>query len=156
MKHLLPAPGHPARVRPLALLLALVGLLTLLAAPAAPAARAARAQVLRGTYAAGVSHSLSIHADGSLWATGDNTYGQLGTSTTSWVPVGTDKDWVQVAAGQYHSLALKADGSLFAWGSNQFGQLGNPTNSGTANPNPTPTRESMQRHLHPGGGGRLP
>jgi alpha-tubulin suppressor-like RCC1 family protein len=114
-------------------LLALAGLL---------APGRAAAQVLRGTFAAGESHSLSIHADGSLWATGSNAYGQLGqpastASTTAWVPVGADTDWVQVAAGYDYSLGLKANGTLWAWGHNQAGQLGSLTNSGTDTPTPT-------------------
>ncbi|MBF9223172.1 T9SS type A sorting domain-containing protein [Hymenobacter ruricola] len=88
----------------------------------------AGAQALRGTFAGGRSHSLAIHADGSLWATGDNTYGQLGTGTTTsstaWVQVGTATDWVQVAAGTSFSLGLRADGTAWAWGFNGYGQLG--------------------------------
>lgn len=41
------------------------------------------AQVLPGTFAAGNAHSLSVHADGTLWATGLNSYGQLGLPTTT-------------------------------------------------------------------------
>jgi len=124
--------------RPLRWLLAGLFLL-LLAWPPAPV----HAQALPHTFAGGGSHSLSIHADGTLWATGSNTYGQLGipTSTPSssaWVQVGTATNWVQVAAGYSYSLGLRADGSLYAWGSNQFGQLGNDANSGTVTANPTP------------------
>jgi alpha-tubulin suppressor-like RCC1 family protein len=100
---------------------------------------AASAQVLRNTFAGGGAHSLSIHADGTLWATGNNTNGQLGDNTTvnknTWVPIGTDTDWVQVAAGLSHSLALKANGTLYAWGANASGQLG----SGTTTDIYTPT-----------------
>jgi alpha-tubulin suppressor-like RCC1 family protein len=94
-----------------------------------------RAQVLTGTFAAGATHSLAIHDDGSLWATGDNARGQLGTGTTAsqlaWVQVGTANNWVRVAAGAQHSLALQANGTLWAWGDNTYGQLGTATNSGT-------------------------
>jgi alpha-tubulin suppressor-like RCC1 family protein len=111
--------------------LMLVVSLFLLLAPAR-----AGAQALRGTFAAGTTHSLSIHADGTLWATGDNAYGQLGlpsstASSAGWVQVGTASDWVQVAAGYYHSLGLRADGTLWAWGDNTAGQLGSTTNNGT-------------------------
>ncbi|RZK62723.1 MAG: T9SS type A sorting domain-containing protein [Hymenobacter sp.] len=98
---------------------------------------AASAQVLRNTFAGGGAHSLSIHADGTLWATGSNSQGQLGDNTTTsraaWVQIGTDTDWVQVVAGQSHSLALKANGALYAWGDNSQGQLGigTTTNSNT-------------------------
>ncbi|RZK86648.1 MAG: hypothetical protein EOO62_40470, partial [Hymenobacter sp.] len=123
-------------LRCLALLLSLLTLL-------APAR--AYAQALPGTFAAGITHSLSIHADGSLWATGDNAYGQLGiptstASTNAWVQVGTATNWVQVAASDNHSLGLRADGALYAWGNNHYGQLGNPTNNDTDQANPTPTQ----------------
>ena len=45
----------------------------------------------------------------------------------------------QVAAGANHSLAVTASGQLYAFGYNEYGQLGSTTNSGTGNPNPTPT-----------------
>ena len=104
----------------------------------------ARAQVLAGTFATGRDHSLSIHADGTLWATGSNNAGQLGTGTTTasaaWVPVGSATNWVMVAAGVSYSLGLRADGTLWAWGINDSGQLGIAANSGTTAANATPTQ----------------
>ncbi len=86
------------------------------------------AQALTGTIAAGQMHALAIHADGTLWATGDNSSGQLGTGNTtnqtSWVQVGNATTWVRVSAGAVHSLALQANGTLWAWGDNTYGQLG--------------------------------
>ena len=83
------------------------------------------------TVAAGRRHSIGIKTDGTLWAWGDNSYGELGNGTTtdSDVPiqVGTDNDWVEVSTAGSHTLALKADGSLWAWGFNFRGQLGNGT-----------------------------
>ncbi|MBF9224014.1 RCC1 domain-containing protein [Hymenobacter ruricola] len=129
------------RTGPLSSLRAALGLLALLLA--LPAA-GLRAQVLARTFAAGTYHSLSIHADGTLWATGDNGYGQLGTGTTTsataWVQVGTAATWVQVVAGSEYTLGLQADGSLWAWGRNYSGQLGRATNAGTNTANPTPTQ----------------
>jgi len=138
MPNFSPPSLHHAGLRAARWLLALVLLLAL------PAARL-HAQVLARTFAASSSHSLSIHADGTLWATGNNQYGQLGqpsstASSTTWVQVGTATNWVQVAAGFSYSLGLRADGSLWAWGSNQYGELGNPTNNGTSTPTPTPTQ----------------
>lgn len=84
--------------------------------------------------AAGGLHSLALKSDGTVWAWGDNTYGQLGdgTNTARITPVkvtvltGTV---TAIAAGKYHSLALKSDGSVWAWGRNDntYGQLGDGT-----------------------------
>ena len=79
--------------------------------------------------AAGADFTVSLHSDGTLWASGTNAVGQLGLGTAlqqqvTPVQVGTGTDWTAVAAGADHTVALKADGTLWAWGSNQFGQLG--------------------------------
>jgi alpha-tubulin suppressor-like RCC1 family protein/uncharacterized protein YjdB len=96
----------------------------------------------RPTFAAGATdYSLAIQADGSLWAWGDNFYGQLGlgdkgNGTHRLVPtrVGADDDWVSVVAGGWHTLALKADGSLWAWGDGSYGQLGLGDNASHSSP----------------------
>ena len=44
----------------------------------------ARAQRL----AAGTSHTMSIHADGTLWAWGQNVYGQLGLGNQDYQTAG--------------------------------------------------------------------
>ena len=78
--------------------------------------------------AAGVSHSLFIESDGSLWAMGYNYYGQLGDGTynseTNLPEKIVSSNVTAVAAGQYHSLFLKSDGSLWAMGYNWHGALG--------------------------------
>ena len=80
------------------------------------------------TLAAGNNFTLSIRADGTLWAWGDNTYGQLGdggiTSRSAPVQVGTATNWACVAAGRDHALAVKTDGTLWSWGRNGYSQLG--------------------------------
>ena len=88
--------------------------------------------------AAGLEHSLGIKKDGSLWAWGDNSGGQLGLGDFSNRPsptrVGTRKDWASVAAGAYHSLAVLTDGTLWSWGYNYLGQLGQGDTSTQASP----------------------
>ncbi len=76
----------------------------------------------------GLSHTLALKIDGTVWAWGRNQQGQLGTgnNTDSNTPVQitTLSKIVQVAAGDGHSLALAQDGSVWAWGQNDYGQLG--------------------------------
>ncbi len=88
---------------------------------------------------AGSIHTLAIKNDGTLWAWGNNAFGQLGNGTTTNrtfpVQVGTDNNWssVYASSGSY-SLAVKSNGTLWAWGQNWFGQLGNGTNTDAAVP----------------------
>ncbi|MES2707389.1 MAG: hypothetical protein V4726_12395 [Verrucomicrobiota bacterium] len=82
---------------------------------------------------AGGSHSLAIKSDGSVWAWGEDTYGQLGDSATASatnVPVyaaGFSSDASMVAAGGSSTLALESNGYIWAWGSNVGGMLGDGT-----------------------------
>ncbi|MCL9804079.1 T9SS type A sorting domain-containing protein [Flavobacterium amniphilum] len=78
---------------------------------------------------AGNSHNLAIKTDGTLWAWGRNSDGQIGigsnaSSFNTPQQIGTDTDWAYISAGDEFSLALKTNGTLWAWGDNFFGQLG--------------------------------
>ncbi|ROL62509.1 T9SS C-terminal target domain-containing protein [Bacteroidetes/Chlorobi group bacterium ChocPot_Mid] len=85
------------------------------------------------TIAAGMHHSLALKNDGTVWAWGSNSDGQLGdgTNTDSHVPVKVDslKSIIAIARGCFHSLALKNDGTVWAWGWNKYGQLGYGTST---------------------------
>ena len=88
---------------------------------------------------AGSWYSTAIKSDGTLWAWGDNEYGQLGNGTTtgSSIPIQestTSSDWSSVGAGEYHIAAIKSDGTLWAWGFNLDGELGNGTNTDSSVP----------------------
>ena len=76
----------------------------------------------------GFLHHLAVKSDGTLWAWGIGSSGQLGTGTTdsytSPIQIGSDNDWIMVAAGSYFSMAIKNNGTLWAWGENTYGQLG--------------------------------
>ena len=79
--------------------------------------------------AAGSSHSVALKSDGTVWAWGLNSSGQLGNNSTtmSKVPVQVSglSGATRVAGGSAHSVALKSDGTVWAWGLNSSGQLGN-------------------------------
>ncbi len=76
--------------------------------------------------ALGEEHVLAIRADGSLWAWGQNNYGQLGDNSDQFQPqpVKVGDGFAQVAAGSFHSAGIRKDGSLWLWGGNQRGQIG--------------------------------
>jgi alpha-tubulin suppressor-like RCC1 family protein len=110
--------------------------------------------------AAGAEHGLALKDDGTVWAWGNNWFGQLGDGTTtdgtqttcevtmiggrtssscpdSNTPVQmSEVSGIEaIAAGGAHGLALKDDGTVWAWGMNQDGQLGNGTYTlGTSTP----------------------
>ncbi|GAA0434071.1 hypothetical protein Acor_08400 [Acrocarpospora corrugata] len=79
--------------------------------------------------ALGGSHAVAKAADGTVWAWGFNTSGQLGDggvvnrSNTPVRVVGLT-NVVAVYAGGAFSMAKRSDGSVWAWGSNVAGQLG--------------------------------
>ena len=87
------------------------------------------AAISAASFPTGEPYSLALKKDGSLWAWGNNSSGQLGDGTTVLksvpVKIGTGMDWKTIAAGGSHALALKKDGSLWAWGNNSSGQIGN-------------------------------
>lgn len=88
---------------------------------------------------AGYDHTLAIRdSDKSLWAWGENVYGQLGdgTDAPSDVPVMITPEigWEFVCAGYYTSFAIKSDGTLWAWGRNNNFQLGDGTSTNRNSP----------------------
>ena len=99
--------------------------------------------------AAGGFHSLGVTSTGQLYAFGDNSYGQLGTTikdiygknpTPTLVTLpGEEGPVTQVAAGAEFSLAVTSSGQLYAFGENDYGQLGNANNSQPLEAHPTPT-----------------
>jgi alpha-tubulin suppressor-like RCC1 family protein len=91
---------------------------------------------------AGGSFSLGVRANGTLWAWGSSSLGNLGDGTTinKSSPVlvaGGFTDWIQASAGMAHSLGVRANGTLYAWGANattQAGVLGDNTISPKSSP----------------------
>ena len=79
--------------------------------------------------AAGMNHSLALKNDGTVWAWGSDTMGQLGDNASHgdrYTPakVATLTGITAIAAGWWHSIALKNDGTVWTWGRDSWGQLG--------------------------------
>lgn len=80
--------------------------------------------------AAGNDFSLILKEDGTVWAWGGNSCGQLGdgTLTDRRLPVPVQglegKTITAIAAGGYNSVALDSTGKVWVWGDNAFLQLG--------------------------------
>ncbi len=92
--------------------------------------------------AVGADFNLGLRSDGTVWAWGDNSSGQLGDGTTTqrdkpkMIPGLTHI--IQVAAGTGDSYALRSDGTLFAWGNNILGALGDGTTTNRLSPGQVP------------------
>jgi alpha-tubulin suppressor-like RCC1 family protein len=81
--------------------------------------------------AAGALHTCALLRDGTVSCWGDNTFGQLGTGTTSFTPTAAPGTPVSglggvtaIAAGGDHTCALLGDGTVRCWGLDTDGELG--------------------------------
>ena len=81
----------------------------------------------------GGAHSLALRSDGTVWAWGDNFFGQLGNGSfgrlfdeggSSPTQVRNLTNVIAISAGQRHNMALRSDGTVWTWGSNTSGELG--------------------------------
>ncbi|BAO05030.1 hypothetical protein CF067_17380 [Clostridium sporogenes] len=84
-------------------------------------------------------HTIILKADGTVWATGDNSYGQLGLGDTNQrttptkIPIDNVKEVITSTA---NTIFFKNDGTVWATGDNRYGQLG----LGDTNQRTTPTK----------------
>ncbi|WP_158336163.1 RCC1 domain-containing protein [Bifidobacterium actinocoloniiforme] len=90
---------------------------------------------------AGGAHSLAIGSDGNTYAWGDNSFGQMGTGTSSSTlpkrvsaPAGVT--FTQINAGWNHSLAIGSNRNTYAWGANWYYQLGDDSKINRSTPVP--------------------
>ena len=71
---------------------------------------------------------MAVKNDGSLWAWGENDYGQFGdgnhTGSDQLTPKKIMDGVSAVACGRLHSIILKTDGTVWACGDNHDGQIG--------------------------------
>jgi len=90
------------------------------------------------------SHTIGLHADGTVYTWGHNDNGQLGDNTatdrstpvrvlkgdysgTTYLGDDSNNKIIAVALGHGHSIALAVDGTVYTWGHNDNGQLGDNT-----------------------------
>ncbi len=88
--------------------------------------------------AVGNNNSLAIKTNGTLWAWGFNSSGQIGDGTivnkSSPIQIGTLTNWNKISAFNSHVLATKNDNSLWAWGKGSNGRLGDSTSTTKSSP----------------------
>ena len=79
----------------------------------------------------------AIKQDGTLWAWGAGSQGQIGDGETiarsSPVQVGFDTNWLKSSSAALATLAIRTTGTLWSWGSLTNGISGRNNNSGQVN-----------------------
>ncbi len=89
--------------------------------------------------AAGNAFTAALKNDGTVWAWGSNSNGQLGNGTTTDSNLAVKVQGLtgvvtEIAAGNGFTIALKNDGTVWSWGANSNGQLGNGTTADSSTP----------------------
>ena len=83
--------------------------------------------------------ALARLTDGTNWAWGRNTSGEIGNNTVTnyCSPVsvaGASKTFCDIAAGDNHSLGVDKYGQVWSWGQGTYGQLGNNSTASRRTP----------------------
>jgi alpha-tubulin suppressor-like RCC1 family protein len=85
------------------------------------------------------NHAVALRTNGTLWAWGLGTSGQIGDNNISCRSspvsvVGGFTDWCQVSTNGGTTLAVRSNGTAWAWGGNGFGQIGDGTTTNRSSP----------------------
>jgi alpha-tubulin suppressor-like RCC1 family protein len=94
---------------------------------------------------AGDRDAVALTSSGSVWAWGENNYGQLGpqgpaVATSVPVRVSGLPTISMIASGGNNNIAVDQSGNVYTWGRNEFGELGWGTVDPSDGPHPTPTQ----------------
>ena len=81
-------------------------------------------------------HSVFVKTDNTLWAMGNNNYGQLGDGSTTQqpTPVQIATDVSQAHGGAIHTVFIKTDNTVWSMGYNGYSQLGDNTTTNRSTP----------------------
>jgi len=96
---------------------------------------------------AGDNFTLALKKDGTVWAWGGDSAGQLGNGKDSYTPdyplyqenpgpVVNLGNVTAVDTGWHHGMVLRSDGTVWTWGFNQLGELGWGTADTQQHPEP--------------------
>ncbi len=102
--------------------------------------------------AAGGTFTIALKNDGTVWAWGDGSDGQLGNGIKINGPLDDPyqstpihviglSDIIDISAGGSHSMALKDDGTIWTWGYNMMGELGDGSYWNTK---PSPVKVNLE------------
>lgn len=90
-----------------------------------PIEMATNVRVISAAY----NHTMYLKNDNTLWASGNNSYGELGDGSTNriltHIQVMSDVQFVSI--GRFHTLVIKVDDTMWGSGYNWMGNLGDGT-----------------------------
>ena len=79
----------------------------------------------------GMTHTVALKTDGTLWSWGYGVDGQLGQGVSTFAAhrsspnqIGSLNTWVYVNSFYYHTVAISRSGTAWSWGENGSGELG--------------------------------
>lgn len=105
------------------------------------------------TASTGHENTISLKFDGTLWAWGGNSHGELGDGTTTDknipIQIGNETNWKFIFSDYITNFAIKNDNSLWVWGDNTYYEFGNGTTINSSIPIQVGT-ETNWNYISPG------